>query len=119
MTQAYHNQNLKQESEHKGSNTGELLAKKVTRAIWIFFSVIEALLGFRLLLKLFAANPASLFAEITYKITDFFVFPFHNLVVNPTFGNGVFEITTLIAILAYMFFSWLSTQIATLILFKK
>jgi len=95
-----------------------LLARKVTRAIWIFASVVDALLGFRFLLKLFAANPASPFAKIIYMTTDFFVYPFHNLLSNPSIGNGVFEVTTLIAVLAYIFLTWLLIQFALLI-FKK
>ena len=95
-----------------------LVAHKVTRAVWIFASILDVLLGFRFILKLFAANANNLFAQVVYLTTDFLVFPFQNLVNNPTIGNGVFEMTTLIAMLVYVFLTWVLIQLALLI-FKK
>jgi hypothetical protein len=95
-----------------------LIAKKVTRALWIFATALDVLLGFRFLLKLFAANPASPFARLVYTATDVLVFPFQNLVSNPAIGNGVFETTTVVAILFYIFLTWLAIQLAILI-FKR
>jgi hypothetical protein len=95
-----------------------LIAKKVTQAVWIFATALDVLLGFRFLLKLFAANPASAFARLVYAATDFLVYPFHNLVFNPAIGNGVFEITTVVAILFYIFLTWMAVQLAILI-FKR
>lgn len=95
-----------------------LVTKKVTRAIWIGATILDVMLGFRFILKLFAANPNNLFARMVYLTTDFLVFPFQNLVGNPTIGNGVFEVTTLIAMMVYVFLTWVLIQLALLI-FKK
>ncbi len=96
----------------------QVITRKVTRAVWIFASIIYALLGFRFLLKLFGANPNSPFSLFIYAVTDFLVFPFHNLMGNPAFGNSVFELTTLIATLVYIFLTWLLVQFVLLI-FKR
>jgi uncharacterized protein YggT (Ycf19 family) len=99
----------------ENASDSDLVAKKVTRAVWIFASILDVLLGFRFLLKLFAANPDNPFARLVYATTDFLVYPFHNLVTNPSIGNGVFEFTTIIAILVYLFLTWLAIQLAILI----
>ena len=96
----------------------ELVVRKLSGAVWIFATVMEALLGFRFLLKLFAANPNNLFASMVYAASDVLVYPFHNLVRNPAIGNGVFEFTTIIAILLYLFLTWLVIQFMVLI-FKR
>lgn len=92
-----------------------IVSRKVTRAIWILASVLDVLLGFRLLLKLFAANPESPFARLVYSASDYLVYPFQNLVTNPRIGDGVFEITTLIAMLVYLFLTWLVIELAVLV----
>jgi YggT family protein len=96
----------------------ELITQKLTRAVWIFATVMEALLGFRFILKLFAANPNNLFASMVYAASDVLVFPFQNLVGNITIVNSVFELTTLIAILVYLFLTWLLIQFLILV-FKR
>jgi len=121
MTESTHDQkSTVQNSSVDRSNDidSDLITRKVIRAIWIFAAIIDGLLGFRFLLKLFAANAGSPFASLVYATTDFLVYPFHNLVVNPTIGNGVFEITTMIAMLVYIFLTWLVIQLALLI-FKR
>lgn len=105
-------------AEAQQTSDSELITRKFSRAIWIFATVMEALLGFRFILKLFAANPNNLFARMVYAASDVLVYPFQNLVSNPTIGNGVFEFTTIIAILVYIFLTWLLIQFMILI-FKR
>jgi len=104
--------------EVQETSDSELITRKFSRAIWIFATVMEALLGFRFILKLFAANPNNLFASMVYAASDVLVYPFQNLVSNPSIGNGVFEFTTIIAILVYLFLTWLLIQLIILI-FKR
>lgn len=105
-------------AEVRETSDSELITRKFSRAIWIFATAMEALLGFRFILKLFAANPNNLFASMVYAASDVLVYPFQNLVSNPTIGNGVFEFTTIIAILVYLFLTWLLIQLIILI-FKR
>ncbi len=100
------------------SEAGQPSPRKLVRLVWILITVLEALLGFRFLLKLFGANPQSPFADFVYSASALLVSPFRNLVVNPSVGRGVFEFTTLIALLVYIFLGWLLVQVLVL-LFRR
>lgn len=91
-------------------------ARKTGRMIWIAASTLDALLGFRVLLKLVGANPAAPFTELIYSLSAPLVSPFRNLVGNPAFGRGVLEITTLFGMLVYMFLSWLLIELWNVLL---
>jgi hypothetical protein len=69
--------------------------------------ILEALLAFRFLLRLFAANPAAGFTDFIYDATRPFVSPF-TAVFNVTRveGGSVFEWTTLLAMLVYWLLAW-------------
>jgi len=121
MTYQEQNQTMSEtqnRTEAQAPSDSELVTRKLTRAVWIFATVMEALLGFRFILKLFAANPNNLFASMVYAASDWLVYPFQNLVGNLTIGNGVFELTTIIAILVYLFLTWLIIQFLILV-FKR
>jgi uncharacterized protein YggT (Ycf19 family) len=100
------------------SKAGQPAPRKLVRLVWILITVLEALLGFRFLLKLFGANPQSPFADFVYSVSAVLVSPFRNLVVNPSVGRGVFEFTTLIALLVTIFLGWLLIQLLVL-LFRR
>ncbi len=77
---------------------------RVIQVLWFFLGILEALLAFRLALRLLAANPNAVFTDIIYSITAPFVAPFV-AVFSPTFvtSGSVFEWTTLLAMLVYLF----------------
>src|SRR5688500_18843149 len=52
---------------------------KVTRAIYLLFGLIEALLGIRFVLKALAANAEAGFAQLIYAVTGPLVAPFMGL----------------------------------------
>ena len=79
---------------------------KVAQVIWILLSLLEVLLGLRILLKLIAANPDSGFAAFIYGITSPFLAPFALLVGTPASGGIVLEVTTLIAMGVYALVFW-------------
>lgn len=83
---------------------------QVTRIIWSLLAVLEIALALRFMLKLIAANPNSGFAVFVYGLTELFVLPFASL--TPTWASGanVFEVTTLIAMMIYVLFTWLAIQ---------
>ena len=74
---------------------------KVTQFIWLLFAGLEALIGIRVILMLIGANPANAFTAFVYQISELFLWPFRNLIVNPAFGSSVLEITSLIAMIVY------------------
>jgi len=74
------------------------------QVVWYLVGILEALLLFRFLLKLFGANPNAGFTDLIYGATSIFVLPFVAVFGNTSVTPGsVFEWTTLLAMLV----SWL------------
>lgn len=80
---------------------------KWSQIIALIFFVLEVAIAFRVGLKLIAANPASLFANFVYQMTELFLAPFAGLTVSPTAEGAVLEIPALIAMAAYAVLYWL------------
>ena len=74
----------------------------VTTLIGFLFTVVEGLIGLRVVLKLIDANSQNAFASFVYKLTALFVAPFAGLVGNPAVGGNVLEITSLVALIVYV-----------------
>ena len=75
---------------------------KIYQFIWLILGIIETLLGFRVILKLMAANPVSPFTAFIYDISYPFAYPFLGMVSSPVAPNGfVFEWSTIIGMLVY------------------
>ncbi|MBP9757826.1 MAG: YggT family protein [Candidatus Pacebacteria bacterium] len=77
-----------------------------TQIAWYIFYVIEALLLFRFLLKLLAANSNAGFTEFIYTISGVFVAPFRFVFRTSQAGASVFEWSTLLAMLVYWVLVW-------------
>jgi hypothetical protein len=71
------------------------------QAVWYITAILEALLAFRFILKLLAANPASGFASFIYAVTYPFAAPFLNVFKLTRVEGSIFEWTTLLAMLVY------------------
>jgi YggT family protein len=66
------------------------------------FGILEFLLSFRLLLKLFAANPATPFVNWIYSISAPFVYPFVGIFPDLVLGGRfVIESSTIFALVIY------------------
>ncbi|MBI3952700.1 MAG: YggT family protein [Candidatus Doudnabacteria bacterium] len=80
----------------------------VARVIWFIAGVIEALLVIRIILRLLAAAPTAGFTNFIYSITQPLVDPFAGIVRSTaTAGTGgIFEWTTLIALIVYWLIAW-------------
>jgi hypothetical protein len=77
-----------------------------TQIVWYILGLLEALLAFRFVLRLLAANPNAGFTNFIYVLSYPFVAPFLNVFrVNRIQGN-VFEWTTLLAMLVYWLIAW-------------
>jgi YggT family protein len=71
------------------------------QAVWYITAILEAMLAFRFILKLLAANPNSGFASFIYAVTYPFAAPFLNVFRITRVEGSVFEWTTLLAMLVY------------------
>ncbi len=82
--------------------------------ILLLFSVLEALIALRILLKLIGANPESLLVASIYGVTSLFLFPFTGLVQSQTVGSLVLEISSMFALVVYALIAALVEKIITL-----
>ena len=88
----------------------------MTRAIYLIFGVIEALLLIRFVLKALGANPEAGFAQFIYGVTGPLVAPFAGLFGTPQAASGAtLELHTLIAVVMYALVAWLLVRLAWLV----
>ena len=71
------------------------------RLVYYIGGFIVALLGLRLVLLLLAANQGNAFVDFVYGLSGFFVAPFQGIFGTPTYGNSVFDVSTIVAIIVY------------------
>ena len=95
----------KQVSQDKGRERNRILVK-VTQFITLLAGALETLLGFRVLLRMIAANPANPFAALVYNLSRPFLWPFMDLTVTPNYEGFVLEFMTIIAMLVYALIAW-------------
>ncbi len=72
-----------------------------TQVVYYILGVVEALLAFRFVLKLLAANPNAGFTAFIYGVTYIFVAPFQAVFPSNYVSGSVFEWTTLLAMAVY------------------
>ncbi len=77
-----------------------------TQIIWYVLGIMEALLAFRFVLKLLAANPNAGFSSFIYSVTNFLVSPFVAVFKMSRVEGSVLEWTTLLAMLVYWFIAF-------------
>jgi tetrahydromethanopterin S-methyltransferase subunit F len=72
------------------------------RVVYYIAGVIVALLAFRIVLLLLAANQGSGFVDFVYALSGLFAMPFYGMFnYQPTYGQSVFEISSVVAIVVY------------------
>lgn len=91
---------------------------RVSQFVWLLFGGLEALIGIRVLLLLIGANPANWFTAFVYQLSDVFLWPFRNIVANPTFQNHVFEVTSLIAMIVYPLIGWAMVRLIWVLFYR-
>ena len=84
--------------------------------VWYVLGILEAILAFRFLLKLFGASATAGFTSFIYSITQPFAKPFLSVFKITKVEGSVFEWTTLLAMVVY----WLvAMAIARLFVMSK
>lgn len=77
-----------------------------TQIVWYIVGIVEALLAFRFILKLLAANTAAGFTSFIYGVSAPFASPFLNVFRVPKVEGSILEWTTLLAMLVYFLIGW-------------
>ena len=80
------------------------------RVVYYILGILEVLLVFRFLYKLFGANPDSGFVPFIYSVSSVFVSPFTTIFMSqPTPGidtDAILEFGTIIAMIVYALIAW-------------
>lgn len=84
--------------QRRAHASGSTVAQRV---VYYIGGVIIAFLALRMILLLLAANQGSAFVDFVYSVSSFFVAPFQGIFGTPVYGNSVFDISTLVAIIVY------------------
>jgi len=92
---------------------------KVTQLVWLLFGILEGLIGFRVILKLIAANPNNWFTFFVYQLSDFFLWPFLTITGTPEFAGHVLEIPAIIAMLVYALLGWIIVRLIWVIFYRS
>lgn len=78
--------------------------------------IIEALIGLRIILKLFGANQAAPFVQWIYSWTDPLLGPFRNIFPSPVIGNQyVIELPAIFSLLVYGLLAYFLTQVVLML----
>ncbi len=97
------------------------LARRTTTLNWIiqsiywFVGILELLLGFKFLLRLFGANTENQFSRLIYNLCVPLVSPFSTLFVSPTSSGGgsILDLNILVAMLVYALLGYLLVSLVT------
>lgn len=100
-TDSQGNTNVRRQSVATTTKVGsEVIARRI---VYYLTGIIVALLGLRLVLLLLAANQGSPFVDFVYGLSSFFAWPFYGIFsYQPVYGQSVFEISTVVAIIVYL-----------------
>jgi len=86
------------------SVNGGVVAKRV---VYFIAGVIIAFLAVRIILLMLAANQGSGFVDFVYAVGGFFASPFYGIFnYTPSYGQFVFEISSVVAIIIYALVAW-------------
>lgn len=77
-----------------------------TQIVWYILGLLEALLAFRFILKLLAANPTAGFSNFIYNVSYPFAVPFLSVFRATKIEGSIFEWTTLLGMLVYWLIAW-------------
>ncbi len=91
--------------ENVGANHQKNLGR-VIQFINLLFSILEGMIGLRILLKLMAANANAVFTRIVYDFTGLFLWPFAGLTRTPSVAGLVLDIPAIVALLVYALLAW-------------
>lgn len=81
-----------------GHASGSTVAQRV---VYYIGGAIISLLGLRLVLLLLGANQGNAFVDFVYGLSGVFVAPFQGIFGTPVYGNSVFDLSTVVAIIVY------------------
>lgn len=84
------------------------------RIIWFIVGIITIIIALRFVFLLLGANRSAGFTDMIYSISSPLVAPFVGIFGEPTYGEAVFELSSLLAIIIYLLIAWGLVKLVTL-----
>lgn len=105
--QAVERQTVRRE-EH---TSGAVVAKRV---VWFVAGLITIIIALRFVFLLLGANQGAAFTDLVYSLSAPFVAPFVGIFGEPTYGQSVFDTSSLLAIAIYLLIAWGIARLLTI-----
>lgn len=86
-----------------GVTSGAVVAQRV---VWFVVGAINVVISLRFLFLLLGANREAGFTDFIYSLSAPFVAPFVGIFGEPTYGQSVFEFSSILAIAIYSLIAW-------------
>lgn len=108
----HHTEPVSQQTQSVKTHTENLGGRNIVSA---FFGLVEILIAFRFLFKLFGANTGSGFVQFINGATGFFVNLFKGIFAEVSFGGGnaVFEPASILAMIIVALIAWFVFKLMT------
>jgi uncharacterized protein YggT (Ycf19 family) len=90
-----------------------VIAFRIARGVHYLFGLLEALLGLRILLMAFGADPQAGFTATIFGVTDPFLIFFRNIFPTISTGMGTLDLSAVLALIIYAILSWGITSFIT------
>ena len=101
----------RQSVAHTTHTSGVVLAQRV---VWFIVGFINAIIALRFVFLLLGANRDAGFTDFIYSLSAPFVAPFVGIFGEPVYGESVFEVSSILAIVIYTLIGWGITKLITL-----
>lgn len=101
----------KQRVAHTGRTSGAVMAQ---RLVWFITGLVVAIIALRFVFLLLGANRDAGFTDFIYSVSAPLVAPFIGIFGEPTYGQSVFEISSLLAIVVYLLIGWGIAKLVTI-----
>lgn len=108
----HHTEPVSQQTQSVKTHTENLGGRNIVSA---FFGLVEILIAFRFVFKLFGANTGSGFVQFINGATGFFVNLFRGIFAEVSFGGGnaVFEPASILAMIIVALIAWFIFKLMT------
>lgn len=84
------------------------------RVVWFIAGLISTIIALRFVFLLLGANRGAGFTDFIYSLSAPFVAPFVGIFGEPSYGQSVFEISSVLAIAIYLLIAWGLAKLFTL-----
>lgn len=87
----------------KSQVSGIVVAQRI---VWFVVGFINVIIALRFIFLLLGANRGAGFTDFIYSASALFVAPFVGIFGEPVYGESVFEVSSILAIVIYLLIGW-------------